>query len=85
MNTQHLEDNYPLLISYMKESGYSQIYIDKFRREINRILSMAPTQNWSSYMDFYLEYTKSCNSKEYLRQKRAIIGGIEQFDVFRRS
>jgi len=38
MKTQHLEDNYPLLISYMKENGYSQDYIYKCRREINRIL-----------------------------------------------
>ncbi len=44
MNTQHLADNYPRLISYMEESGYSQIYIDRFRREINRILSLAPTK-----------------------------------------
>jgi len=84
MKTQHLEDNYPLLISYMKENGYSQTYIDKFWREINRILSMAPSKDWSSYWDIYLEYTKSCNSKKYLRQKRAIIGSIEQFDVFGR-
>lgn len=84
MNTQHLEDNYPLLISFMKESGYSQTYIEKFRREINRILSLAPSNDWSSYMDIYLGYTKSCTSKGYLREKRAIIGSIEQFNVFGR-
>jgi len=84
MKTQHLEDNYPLLISYMREKSYSQMYIDRCRREINRILSLAPSKDWSSYMDIYLEYTKSSNSKKYIRQKRAIIGIIEQFDVFGR-
>ncbi len=84
MKTKHLEDSYPRLISYMEESGYSRIYIYRFKREINRILSMAPTQNWSSYKDIYLGYAKSSSSKDYLRNKRTIIGAIEQFDVFGR-
>ena len=84
MKTKHLEDSYPRLISYMEESGYSRFYIYRFKREINRILSMAPTQNWSSYMDIYLGYTKSSSSKAYLQNKRTIIGAIEQFDVFGR-
>ena len=84
MKTQHLEDSYPRLISYMEESGYSRIYINRFKWEINRILSMAPVQNWSSYMDIYLGYAKSSSSKDYLRNKRTIIGAIEQFDVFGR-
>ena len=84
MNTKHLEDNYPRLISYMKEIGYSQTYIDSFRREINRIISLAPSKDWSSYLDIYLEYTELSKSKAYLHQKRAILGGIEQFDVFGR-
>ena len=69
MKTKHLEDSYPRLISYMEKSGYSRIYIYRFKREINRILSMAPTQNWSSYMDIYLGYTKSSSSKAYLNVK----------------
>ena len=84
MKTQHLEDSYPRLISYMEESGYSRIYINRFKREINRILSLAPIQNWSSYMDIYLGYAKSSSSIDYLRNKRTIIGAIEQFDVFGR-
>ena len=84
MKTQHLEDSYPRLISYMEESGYSRIYINRFKREIKRILSMAPKQNWSSYMDIYLGYAKSSSSIDYLRNKRTIIGAIEQFDVFGR-
>ena len=84
MNTQHLEDNYPRLISYLEENGYSRIYISRFKREINHILSMARLKNWSSYMDIYLGYAKSSNSMDYLRNKRTIIGAIEQFDIFGR-
>ena len=67
MKTQHLADNYPRLISYMEENGYSRIYVNRFKREINRILSMAPLKDWSSYMDIYLDYTKSSNSKALLK------------------
>ena len=84
MNTQHLEDNYPRLISYLEENGYSRIYIRRFKREINHILSMARLKNWSSYMDIYSGYAKSSNSTDYLRNKRTIIGAIEQFDIFGR-
>ena len=84
MNTQHLEDNYPRLISYLEESGYSRIYISRFMREINRILSMSPLKDWSSYLDIYMGYTKTSNSRDYLRDKRTIIGAIEQFDIFGR-
>ena len=84
MNTQHLEDNYPRLISYLEENDYSRIYISRFKREINHILSMARLKNWSSYLDIYLEYAKSSNSMDHLRNKRTIIGAIEQFDVFGR-
>jgi len=84
MKTQHLADNYPKLISYMEESGYSRIYVNRFKREINHILSIAPLKNWSSYMDVYLEYTKSSNSIDYLRNKRTILGAIEQFVIFGR-
>ena len=84
MNTQHLEDNYPRLIFYLEESGYSRIYISRFKQEINRILSMSPLKDWSSYMDIYWGYAKSSNSMDYLRNKRTIIGSIEQFDIFGR-
>ena len=65
MNTQHLEDNYPRLIYYMEESDYSRIYISRFKREINCILSMSVLKDWTSYMDIYLGYDKSSNSIVY--------------------
>ncbi|MBU3191927.1 tyrosine-type recombinase/integrase [Clostridium bowmanii] len=81
MNVQNLRDNYPKLISYMKANGYSKTYVVRFEREIKKILSTMDSMEWSCYKDVYLEYTKTSQSKDYLRDKRTIIGAIEQFDV----
>jgi len=84
MNVQNLRDNYPKLISHMKTSGYSKTYVDRFKREIEKILSAVDSKEWSCYRDVYLEYTKTSQSPDYLRNKRTIIGAIEQFDVHSR-
>ena len=81
MNVENLRDNYPRLISYMETNGYSKIYVVRFRREIKKILVTATSNKWSCYRDVYLEYTKIPYSPDYLRDKRTIIGAIEQFDV----
>jgi len=81
MNVQNLRDNYPRLISYMETNSYSKIYVDRFKREIKKILVAADSNKWSCYMDVYLEYTKTSSSPDYLRNKRTIIGAVEQFDV----
>jgi len=81
MNVQNLRDNYPKLISYMKTNGYSKTYVDRFKREIEKILSTVDSKEWSCYTDVYLDYTKTSHSPDYLRNKRTIIGAIEQFDV----
>lgn len=84
MNAQNLRDNYPKLISFMENNGYSKTYVDRFKREIKKILVLAVSEDWSSYTDVYLEYTKTPHSPKYLRDKRTIIGAIEQFDVHSR-
>lgn len=82
MNVQNLRDNYCKLISYMETIGYSKTYVDRFKREIDKILSTVDSKGWSCYTDVYLEYTKTSQSPDYLRNKRTIIGSIEQFDVY---
>jgi len=81
MNLQKLRDNYSKLISYMEVNGYSKTYIGSFKREIKRILSAINSKKVSCYTDIYLVYTKTSSSPDYLRNKRTIIGAIEQFDV----
>lgn len=81
MNAQNLRDNYPKLISYMETNGYSKTYVARIKREIEKILSAWEAKEWSCYTDVYLEYTETSHSPGYLRDKRTIIGAIEQFDV----
>jgi len=84
MNVQNLRDNCPKLISYMKNNGYSKNYVDRLKREIAKILSSVDLKDWSCYTDVYLDYTNTSDSPKYLREKRTIIGAIEQFDVHSR-
>lgn len=84
MNVQNLRDNYPKLISYMENNGYSKTYVGRFKQEIQRILELADSKDWFCYTDVYLDYTKTSQSPDYLRNKRNIIGAIEQFDVYGR-
>lgn len=81
MNVQNLQDNYPKLISYMEANSYSKTYIDRIKREIEKIFLTVDSKELSCYTDIYLEYTKTSHSHDYLRNKRTIIGAIEQFDV----
>jgi integrase len=81
MNLQNLRDNYPKLISYMETNDYSKTYVDRFKREIKKIIAAVDSKEWSCYTDVYLEYYKTSYSPDTLRDKRTIIGAIEQFDV----
>ena len=84
MNVQNLRDNYPKLISYLETKDYSKTYINSFKREIDKILDLVDSKEWSCYTDVYLEYSKTSYSPDTLRDKRTIIGAIEQFDVYGR-
>ena len=81
MNVQNLRDNYPKLISYLDSNGYSKTYVARFKREIEKILATVDSKELSCYTDVYLEYIKTSHSPDTLRDKRTIIGAIEQFDV----
>ena len=84
MNVLNLRNNHPKLISYMETNGYSKTYVDRFKREVEKILTSVNSKEWSCYTDVYLEYTKTLYAPDYLRDKRTIIGAIEQFDVYGR-
>ena len=81
MNFQNLQNHYQNLLSFLESNGYSEVYIARFRREINRILRNAPFKQWKSYKDVYQEYMDKSHSDSYLREKRNIIGALEQFDI----
>jgi len=81
MNVQNLQENYPHLLSYMEENGYSAIYIKRFKVEINRMLKDVKSHDWKTYEDVYLSYVKRFKSKATLSGKRSIIGIIKRFDL----
>lgn len=82
MNFQNLLEHHQEMLSYMESNRYCELYISRFRNEISWILQNAETKQWASYTDIYLEYTHSPHSKYFLRDKRTIIGAIEQFDLY---
>ena len=84
MDLQNLKEHHEELLTFMENNGYSSTYIRRFRDEINRILANAEGHRWQSYQDVYLEYLKVPHSENYLRNKRTIIGALEQFDLFGR-
>jgi integrase len=81
INVEKLGNDSHRLISTMEDMGYSETYIARISKEINRIIRLTDLRGWSSYLDVYHEYEKSSQSQGYLRDRRGIIRIIEQFDV----
>lgn len=81
MELQNLQCNYPLLISYLKENNYIEVYIQKFKKIIDYIFENAGIEKWKSYKDIYLSFIKITESKSTLREIRNILGALERFDL----
>jgi len=81
MNVQNLKNRYPELITYMKDEGYSKDYIDRVRREIEKVVANVTSSNWQSYEDIYHDYANQGKSKAALKHRLASLGVIERFDV----
>jgi integrase len=82
MDGQNLQNTYPLLISRMEKDGYSETYINRFKREIERLLADLKTNRHESYRDYYLSEAKNAKSASCLCARRGIIGAIERFDLY---
>lgn len=81
MDLQHLKEHQEELFSFMECKGYSKRYIQNLKLEINRILKKAGSNNWYSYADIYNDYLLLQYSDKHLKQKRTMLGVLEQFDV----
>ena len=81
MEEQDLQTKFPILLSYMKEKGYSQIYIDRFRRAIKQVLNLRRQNSGITYADIYQLSAEKGLATLSLQHKRSIFGIIEQFDV----
>lgn len=81
MDVQNLQKKYPQLITYLESNDYSKSYIARFSRDIRRILHQAKLKGWKSYTDAYQAYAVTSKSSNFLREKRTIIGAIENFEI----
>lgn len=81
MNLSNLRQNHPLLLSHMKESGYSENYIHSVQLEINRMLFREKDNQWNSYLDVYLDYASGSHSERALLYKATLVGLIAHFDL----
>lgn len=82
MDLKHLKEHHGELISFMENKGYSKRYIQNLKLEISRILKKAGNNNWHSYADIYKDYLLLPYSDKHLKQKRTLLGVLEQFDVY---
>lgn len=80
MNLSNLRQSHPLLLTHMKEIGYSERYIHSIQIEINRILFHEKDNSWNSYQDIYQNYASGSHSKRSLLGKATLIGMIAHFD-----
>ena len=76
-----LKDKYPCLLAFLKDRGYSQAYICKFKTEIKEILHLEDTNEWGSYNDLFHRYSVMGYGPKYFISKKSILGLIEQFDT----
>lgn len=81
MNIENLSNNYPKLIAYMNEAGYSKDYIGRVQKEIQKILGAVGSKPWGCYRDVYNDYKAGALSPSYLEKKHAYIGIIQEFDL----
>ena len=81
MNLSNLRQNHHLLLTHMKEAGYSESYIHSVQLEISQILLHEKNNSWNSYQDIYQEYASHPHSERSLLCKATLIGLIAHFDL----
>jgi len=82
MNFENLEAHYPELLGFLETNHYSPSYIQKFKTVLRYILQDPEGKQSESYRSIYLEYAKTPHSEQYLRHMKAVIGALEQFDLY---
>ena len=82
MNVSNLQQNYPILIRYLKTEGYSKGYIGENLTDIRQMLSEANSPNIKSYEEYFEFVHTKYSSRATLHHKYKIIGKIKQFDLY---
>ena len=82
MSIRNLREKCPDLLSHMESVGYSKDYIDRIRREIDRVQLLADAGMVSNYAEVHQEYEKNSTSPDSLARRRSLLFLIEQFDRY---
>ncbi len=69
------------LIDYLEENGYSQSYINAFRREIRVILGMRGNKSWVSYDDLCEKYCSRGYKSATFSKKKRLLSLIAKFET----
>ncbi|MBF0648183.1 tyrosine-type recombinase/integrase [Dysgonomonas sp. GY75] len=82
MDVSNLQQNYPILIRYLKEDEYSKAYIGEILTGIRQVLREATSADIKSYEEYFEFIHTKFSSKSTLHHKYKIIGKIKQFDLY---
>jgi len=82
MDVSNLQQNYPILIRYLKAEEYSKAYIGEILTGIRQVLSEANSADIKSYEEYFEFIHTKFSSKSTLHHKYKIIGKIKQFDLY---
>lgn len=81
MDVSNLQQNYPILIRYLREEEYSKAYIGEILTGIRQVLREAASADIKSYEEYFEFIHTKFSSKSTLHHKYKIIGKIKQFDL----
>lgn len=82
MDISNLQQNYPILIRYLREEKYSKAYIGEILTGIRQVLNEANNPNINSYEEYFEFIHTKFSSKSTLHHKYKIIGKIKLFDLY---
>lgn len=77
-----MQSHLNLLLSHMKEHGYSKDYIRKAKFIASRIIVLSRTITWDSYEDVWKWYQSNDHQDGYLRDVRRILGLLANFHIY---
>jgi hypothetical protein len=81
MDISNLRQTYPVLISYLREEGYSKGYIGEILTDIKQVLAEASDPGITAYEEYFDSIHAKYTSKATLHHKYKVIGKIKQFDL----
>lgn len=80
MDLGNLNEQYQMILAHMRRINYSEGYVRRTENMIKHILTLSDNINIQSYKDVYMEFVRQGKSVSSLRNYRALIGLVKNFD-----